>query len=289
MLKYLSFINHAYNGETKTFHNYFSYKHEWIESYGNDDVFGRTIWALGTAVVLAPNESVLSFATRLFLMSVGEVVSLNSPRGWAFSLLGISAYLEKFTGDTLVRRLRGVLAKKLIDSFNNNSSKDWPWNEEVVTYANAKLPHALILCGRSLSDDKMLKTGLSILEWLVNLQLDQEGNVSLIGNNGWFNKDGTRGKFDQQPIEAAALIEASVEAYFCTKDTIWKKRAMQFLGWYLGKNDINSMLYNPTTGGCRDGLHSDGPNLNEGAESTLAWLMSVLSIQSMKIFDESTL
>jgi hypothetical protein len=151
----------------------------------------------------------------------------------------------------------------------------------VLTYDNAKLAHALILTGKDTDDEPMLRHGLHSLEWLVNLQILESGRVSLIGNRGWLARDGKRARFDQQPVEAMALAEACAEAYRVTKDAVWFDRARTFLDWFTGNNDTGSSLYDYQTGGCRDGLHADGPNLNQGAESTLAWLIALLTMMDV--------
>src|SRR6185295_8506565 len=132
---------------------------------------------------------------------------------WAFSLVGLHAYLTKFSGDTTARRIRQTLAARLMTQFKANSSKDWPWCEDMLTYDNAKLPHALILTGKDIGSREMLEQGLHSLEWLVKLQVLDNGRVSLIGNRGWLDRSGKRARFDQQPVEAMAMAEACAEAY----------------------------------------------------------------------------
>jgi hypothetical protein len=275
---YLSFLHYAFDPSTKRFRNFMGFDRRWLEESGSQDVHGRSIWALGLATALAPNDAMLSFAARLFQEAMEEVRNLAAPRSWAFSLVGMHAYLARFEGDTYVRRRRLFLARKLHGLFTANATEEWPWCEELVTYDNAKLPHALILSGQWIPDQAMVDQGLRTLEWLVDLQTTEEGTVSLIGNDGWIDRSGRRARFDQQPVEAMALIEACAEAYRCTRDQVWVERAHRILGWFLGNNDNESILYDYRTGGCRDGLHADGPNLNQGAESTLAWLVSLLTV-----------
>jgi len=278
---YLAFLHYAFNREARRFHNFMSFDRRWLDEVGSEDVHGRTLWALGLATALAPNDAMLSFSTRLFNEAQECVEAFESPRARAFSLVGIHAYLRRFHGDTTARRAREVLAGRLQAAFKQNASAEWPWCEDVVTYANAKLPHALILSGQWLPDEDMLQQGLRSLEWLLDLQVSSEGTVSLIGNQGWLKRSGERARFDQQPIEVMSLVEACAEAHFCTGKKHWIDRARQCLGWFLGNNDTHSILYDYHTGGCRDGLHADGPNLNEGAESTLAWLISLMTVQSL--------
>jgi len=279
---YLAFIHYAFNREARRFHNFMNFDRRWLDEVGSEDVHGRALWALGLATALRPNDAVLSFATRLFNEALETVDAFESPRAWAFSLVGIHAYLRRFHGDTRARRAREVLAKRLHAGLRRNASAEWPWWEDIVTYANAKLPHALILSGRWLPDEEMLRQGLRSLEWLLELQVSPEGTVSLIGNQGWLRRSGQRARFDQQPIEAMSLVEACAEAYYCTGEKRWIERARQCLGWFLGSNDTRSILYDCHTGGCRDGLHADGPNLNEGAESTLAWLISLMTVRILE-------
>jgi len=274
---YLSFLHHAFNSATRRFRNFMTYDRRWLEQSGSEDVHGRAIWAIGLATALAPNEATMSFATRLLGASLEEVDNLTSPRAWAFVLTGLHAYLERFPGDTNVRRIRTRLSQRLYQRFAENATDDWPWCEDTVTYDNAKLPNALILCGQWAPDERMLRQGLTSLAWLVEMQTSEDGSVSLIGNRGWLRRDGTRARFDQQPVEAMSTIEACADAYRATHDAVWARRARRFLNWFTGSNETRTMIYDYQTGGCRDGLHADGPNLNQGAESTLSWLIALLT------------
>ncbi len=198
----------------------------------------------------------------------------------AYSLLGMNAYLEKFSGDSDVRRIREILAERLFNQFENNKTEDWPWLENALNYANAKLPHALLLSGHRMHHSGMIRMGLDTLEWLLAIQTENNHLVP-IGNTGWYEKDGSRSRFDQQPIEAKALVEACAEAFNITRDRIWFNNAVMCFNWFLGQNDLNMSLYDPKTGGCRDGLMADGINMNQGAESSLAWLQSLLTMQKL--------
>ena len=258
-----------------------SFDRKWLEEVGSEDTHGRALWALGLATALAPNEAMLTFANRLFNAALAQAEALSSPRAWAFGLVGIHAYLRKFSGDSHARRVRTSLANRLHQHFAASGSPDWPWCEEVVTYDNAKLAHALILAGQWTPNQDMLDQGMQTLQWLVDLQTNPDGTASFIGNNGWMQRGGHRARFDQQPIEAMAMIEACAEAYQHTQEDVWLEHAHRFLGWFTGNNDTHCDLYDSQTGGCRDGLHADGPNLNQGAESTLAWLISLLTVMKV--------
>lgn len=278
---YFSFLYHAFDFQTKRFRNFMSYDRRWLPEEESEDVHGRCVNALGWAASLAPNEPTQSLAVRLLQQALEPLEHFVSPRAIAFAIVGIHRYLQKFQGDSIARRIRADLAYRLHEFFARNAGPGWPWCEEIVTYDNAKLPHALILSGQWIPDSRLLEQGLQTLEWLVDLQLDKEGTVRLIGNRGWLTRDGHRAHFDQQPIEVMSLIEACAEVYRCTQDKLWLQRARAFLGWFLGNNDTQTVIYDFATGGCRDGLHPDGPNLNEGAESTLAWLISILTVNEL--------
>ena len=279
---YLSFLYHAFNPENRRFRNYMSYDRKWMEDAGSEDVHGRAIWALGLAAVMAPNDATLSFATRLLNASLETMEGLSSPRALAFALVGLHAYLERFSGDTNARRVRALLGGRLYERFVAHATGDWPWCEDAVTYDNAKLPNALILCGQWIPDPRMLQQGLRSLNWLIQLQTTAGESVSLIGNKGWLSRNGVRARFDQQPVEAMATVSACADAYCATKDPIWPHHARRFLDWFTGSNDTRSMIYDYQTGGCRDGLYPDGANLNQGAESTLSWLISLLTAMKLE-------
>ena len=279
--RYMSFLHYAFDESTKSFRNFMSYERLWITEEWSEDVHGRVIHALGQTVALAPNDAVLSFASGLLSSAMEKAETLRSPRAWANALLGMRDYLDHYSGDARVRRIRAVLARRLHEQFENNGSADWPWCEDIVTYDNAKLPHGLIVSAHATDDEAMLACGMRSLGWLVDLQLDGKGVISLIGNKGWLRRDGHRSRFDQQPIEAMGMVEACADAYRVTGDKIWRERAEQFLTWFLGNNETESMLYDYATGGCRDGLNPQGPNLNQGAESTIAWLVALMTIHTI--------
>lgn len=278
---YLAFLRDAFNEETRRFRNFMSFDRAWLEEVGSEDVHGRALWALGLAAAFGPNEGTTAFAVRLFNDSLASVESCSSPRAWAFALVGLHAYLRKLPGDVQARRIRKVLAERLYTLFEQNHEPDWPWCEVQASYDNAKICHALILSGQWMPHDDMLRTGLDSLEWLLRIQTAEDGNLSLIGNQGWLTKGEPKARFDQQPVEVMAIVEACAEAFRCTHNPKWLSEIRRCLGWFLGQNDCRADLYDFKTGGCRDGLQPDGANLNEGAESTLAWLISLITSHSL--------
>lgn len=273
---YLSFINYALNRDTGRFRNFLSYDRRWLEEVGSEDSHGRAIWSLGFTVTYAPDDSILALTTQLFNQSLSACQDLVFPRAWAYSIMGCLLYLQRFDRDKKVNHICGILAQQLRDLFSQNSTIDWPWLEEVVTYDNARLPQALILAGKWFKDENMINQGLRSLEWLWQIQTDTEdGHLSLIGNQGWFFKGKEKARFDQQPLEVPALIDACYEAYLLTKDEHWSKAINRCFNWFLGENDVQEMVYDFKTGGCRDGLYRTSVNQNQGGESTLAWLLAL--------------
>jgi glycosyltransferase involved in cell wall biosynthesis len=295
---YLAFLHSAFNREKGRFRNFLSFDRRWLEEVGSEDSHARAVMSLGETVSLAPNGGVLGYATRLFNDALPVCETFPYPRSMAYTLIGIHTYLRRFGGDTHIRRTRALLAKKLFTLFEKRATDEWPWCEDVVTYGNARLSQALILSGQWLPDDKMLQQGLKSLEWLLDIQTNEEGGISLIGCDGWYTREGKRAIFDQQPIEIMALVEACAEAWRCTSDIKWLNEIRRCLDWFLGRNDIGGVLYDFKTGGSRDGLDPQGTNQNEGAESTLSWLISLMIVYELmggqdsrdgeKIHDEAT-
>jgi len=279
---YLAFLDHAFNGERRRFRNFLGYDRRWLEEQGAEDSHGRALWALGVTVRMAPHQGMAALGLHLFNRGRGVADQFTSPRAWAFTLLGADAYLQRFGGDSDVRRLRDTLALRLFDQFQANGDAEWPWPEDTLTYENARLPQALLLAGRQMERSDLVATGLTSLEWLLKVQTSPRGNLSPIGSSGWWRRVGPRARFDQQPVEAQALVEACLEAFKLTGRRVWLVEARRCLAWFLGQNDLRLPLYDYTTGGCRDGLHPDRTNENQGAESTLAWLCALLSLQLLR-------
>ncbi len=276
--RFLGFLLHSFNEGNGRFRNFMAYDRKWSEKVGSEDAHGRALWGLGESVAYLNNPGQKAMSMTLFRKAITAVERFESPRALAFALVGIHAYLQKFSGDSEVRRVREVIATRLFDQFHDNSTEDWPWLENALNYANGKLSHALLLSGQWMHRGDMVDMGLESLKWLLTIQTEN-GHFVPIGNNGWYEKGGARARFDQQPIEANAMIGACVEAYNITRDKSWTDDAAMCFNWFLGQNDLNMPLYDPKTGGCRDGLMADGINQNEGAESTLAWLLSLMTLQ----------
>jgi len=284
---YLAFIYYAFNYKKNRFRNFMSYERTWLENMGSEDSHARTLWGLGVAVNKAPNQSIRDMAARLFGDAISIVDNFTSPRAWSFAILGMHEYLETFGGDARVRKIQEISAHKLYLLYKDNFKPDWPWFEEKLTYANAALSHGLIIAGQRISRLDMIEAGISSLEWLIEKQMSSEGHISIIGNQSWHKNNGDQSTFDQQPIEIMNLVITCATAFKFTGDKKWINMARKCFSWFLGQNDLGVQIYNYQTGGCRDGLHSQGTNANEGAESTLAWLISLLTMYNL--FEEQVL
>jgi glycosyltransferase involved in cell wall biosynthesis len=279
--RYLAFVWYAFHAETGRFRNFMDYQRRWLEEKGSDDSHGRALWALGAVLGRSHTLALQSMAGRVFEQALPAILDTTSPRAWAFALIGIHEYLRRYSGDRRASQILEGLARLLLELFQSHRSGEWRWYEEGLTYCNAVLPHALLICGQSIPDDTMTEAGLESLSWLANSQrADAEGGHFVpIGSNGFYQRGGERARFDQQPVEAQAMVSASLEAYRITGDKRWRKEARRAFEWFLGRNDLSLPIYDPTTGGCRDGLHPDRPNENQGAESTLAFLQALLELR----------
>ncbi len=279
--RYLAFVWYAFNTETGRFRNFMDYQRHWLEDSGSDDSHGRTLWALGTVLGRSSTPALPSMAGRLFEQALPAILQTTSPRAWAFALIGIHEYLRRYAGDRRASQVREELAGRLLALYQRNRSNEWRWYEAGLTYCNAALPHALLMCGQSMPNKAMTEAGLESLSWLADLQRAEEagGHFVPIGSNGFYQRGGERARFDQQPVEAQAMVSACLEADRITGDKRWRKEARRAFEWFLGRNDLNLPIYDPMTGGCRDGLHPDRANENQGAESTLAFLQALLELR----------
>jgi hypothetical protein len=196
-------------------------------------------------------------------------------------LLGINEYLGRLGGDRHTRQMLELLASRLEHRFEGGSD-DWHWCEDEITYDNAKLPHALLLSGHALGQKSMIEVALRALRWLTELHTSESGYFCPIGCRGFYKRNGDRAKFDQQPVEAHAMVSVCLEAYRLTSDTYWYDQARRAFDWFLGWNDLGLELYSVNTGGCYDGLQVDRVNQNQGAESTLAYLLSLSEMKLMQ-------
>jgi glycosyltransferase involved in cell wall biosynthesis len=285
--RYLAFLGHAFNSANGRFRNFLSYERKWTEGEGSEDSHGRALWALGTVLGRSNDQALRGAAGRLFELAIPAVLAFTSPRAWAFALLGIEEYLGGFPGDRDAQKMSSVVAGRLVDIYRSNQSPGWTWFEDVVAYSNARLPQAVLLAGSRRSENQLVSVGLDALHWLCSTQRFPETDHFVpIGSQGFYRKGRERARFDQQPVEAGGAVSASLAAYRVTADDHWRKEAWSAFNWFLGKNDLQIALYDPVTGGCRDGLHPERVNENQGAESTLSFLMALVEMRLLRESDD---
>lgn len=277
--RYLAFLWHAFDGPSGRFRNFLSFDRRWLEQVGSEDSNARALWAIGVVVGRSIHAGLRGPAARLFNQALPAMLDFTSPRAWAFALFGIQEYLRRFSGDRAARQAREVLADRLLEAYRRTASPDWPWFEEIVAYCNASLPHALLECGRRMGRSDMIEAGLTSLEWLASVQRSRKGHFVPIGSNGFYRRGGERARFDQQPVEAQTMVSACLAASGVTGEARWQEEARRAFEWFLGRNDLGLSLYDSSSGGCRDGLHPDRVNENQGAESTLAFLLALLEMR----------
>ncbi len=283
--RYLAFLWLAFDPATKRFRNCLSYERQWQEPEGSEDSHGRAVWGLGTVLGRSKDTGLRGAAGRLFELAIPSAVEFKSPRACAFALLGLQEYLDSFPGDRAALNASDALANRLLHLYRAHQSTNWNWFENSLAYSNARLPQALLRAGIRSSNSEMISVGIEALDWLTATQrCEVKGHFVPVGSQGFYSKKTEKARFDQQPVEACAAVSACLQAYRATGKARWRKEAWSAFNWFLGDNDLQIALYDPTTGGCRDGLHPDRANENQGAESTLSFLMALLD---MRMLEES--
>ena len=281
--RYASFVDYAFNAETCRFRNFMSYDRRWLEAIGSEDSQARALWALGTCVARTQRRELRTWSADLFMRALPGMLEAQSPRAWAFALLGIREYLQRLRGDRVASRVQAELLGRLVALYEQVNTPDWRWFEDIATYDNARLSQAVLVTADKRTEfARASAIGLESLRWLVEAQRAERGHFRPIGSNGFYRRGEPRARFDQQPLEAHATVSACSEAFRITGDRFWLEEARRAFGWFLGQNDLDTSVYNPDSGGCRDGLHVDRVNLNEGAESTLAFLSALVEIQALE-------
>ena len=283
---YLSYIHYMQNTDG-TFRNFLSFKRDYLDETGSEDSFGRTIWALGYLLGNAPNDAYFQSGREIFFKALPNFEELKSIRSIAYTIIGISLYLYGTPTDEGMIKILLSLTNKLINHYGNNKTDNWKWFESLLTYDNAILPLALLHAFKILKEKRIKKVAFESLDFLSEITL-KEGYLSIIGNEKWFVKDGERSLFAQQPVDALAMVLMFHQAYNLTKEKKYLNNLYTSFMWFLGENDMRMNLYDFETNGCCDGLESYGINRNQGAESTLAYMISHLTIlQAFEDFHET--
>lgn len=280
--RYLAFVRYALDPSSGRFKNFMSYGREWLEPQGSEDSHGRTLWALGTVFAHTSDAGRRVVADELFRAALRAPLEFTSPRAWAYTLIGIHEYLRggpDHGAAGAAVAVRKTLAERLLASFEQVSRQDWPWFEDRLTYANARLSQAMLVAGVSMDRADMRDAGLRSLAWLRTTQRSREGWFFPIGSDGAYVRGAAKAEFDHQPLEAAGMVSACLEAFRLTRETHWTECARTAFEWFLGGNHLEQWVYDAATGGCRDGLHRERRNENQGAEATLSFLTALTELR----------
>ncbi|MGP8122734.1 MAG: glycosyltransferase family 4 protein [Xanthobacteraceae bacterium] len=276
-----AFVQHAWNPDKKRFRNFLSFARNWLEDEGSEDSHGRTLWALGECARGDANSSRRRWAADLFAEALPAVEDFRSPRAWAFTLLGLDAYCTVASSDENARRLRHLLADRLLAILAAVETREWVWFEEGLAYDNARLPQALIVTGIATGQLAYTKAGLRSLRWLMTLQTAPAGHFRPVGTGSFGDKRAAPKPFDQQPLEATATISACLAAWRADGDAAWKVDADRAFAWFLGSNDLSVSLVDVESGSCRDGLHPGRRNENRGGESVVSYLLGLSELRQI--------
>ncbi len=273
---YMSYI-HYMQKDDGSFHNFFSFNRNYLDERGSDDSFGRAIWAVGQLMAAPPNDSYFQAAREIFHSAVPYFSKLQSIRGIANTIIGVTHYMKTAPGDLgMLEKLR-EMSNILVDHYEANQTNTWKWFEPVMTYDNAILPLALLYASTVVNDDKILTTAVNTMHFLSSTTL-KNGYLSVIGNQKWYEMEGEPSIFAQQPLDVMAMVLLFQKAWQVTGDKTYLDNMYTCFMWFLGENDLRMALYDHETKGCCDGLESYGVNRNQGAESTLSYLVSHLAV-----------
>jgi hypothetical protein len=284
--RHVRFLDAAFDRAAGRFRNFRRMDGSWLEGVGSEDSHGRAMLALGETMAAAPDEDLVGSAEALFSQGLPAAERLSALRAQASVLLGCEAAMRSKPTDPTARSYR-LLAKRLGSIFDTRRASDWPWPELRLTYENALPVRALIAAGRYVDSDRMTDVGLEVLDWLIVAQTARAGHFAAIGN-GWWSRDGEKSRFDQQPIEATALLLAAESAYALTSDERYRTAVERAYGWFLGGNDLGASVALPEQGACYDGLTPRGVNTNRGAESTLMWLIASEHVREFRLGRSAT-
>jgi len=273
---YLDFIKYVFQGNGK-FINFVDYNKKLNGKEISEDSFGRTMKALGylTSMENIP-DGMKSEAEDMIKKSSDKSLRLVSPRAISFSIIGLYHYNKTRPSDGNLDLIR-KLADRLVESYNSSSSDEWQWFEGYMTYSNSRLPESLFCAYLATEDKKYLDIGKKTLDFLISVTFEEDV-FEPIGQNGWYSRNGKKARFDQQPVDTASMVQTLLLAKSATGNEEYMNKAMDAFHWFLGKNVLNQMVYNEFTGGCHDGLGHASVNLNQGAESTISYIIARLSL-----------
>lgn len=273
---YLSYLHYMQN-DSGSFRNFLSYQREYLDEVGSEDAFGRTIWALGYLVNNAPSHSYSKFGEELFLNAAAHFRGLTYLRAISNTIIGICYYLKTHPSDNEMLATLDHLTRRLTDAYKSCKGENWNWFENYLTYDNAFLPLSLLHSAEITGKQEVLNIAIESMNFLEGLTLDPK-YFSPVGNIGWHFRDGEKPQYDQQAVDAMAMALMYGQAYQMTNDYQYLKKMFSVYSWFLGENALFAPLYDSETKGCSDGLQHRGINNNQGAESTLAYLITQLTV-----------
>lgn len=274
---YLSFLHHAQRSDGR-FRNVMDYTRCFVDERGTEDTVGRALWGLGAAVAYGPDAAMRVMARQMTEHALR--VELTHPRALAYAIGGLSLFLERYAGAAEVRRALEAMADRLAEQYHAARNGRWHWFHDAFTYANAKIPQAMLLAHKATGNDVFGAIGIETLDFLTE-QTYRDGQFDFIGNRGWYRHGAKRAVYDQQPIEAGYMAEACAAAYEITGAAHYREHARAAVEWLLGRNRLGLPLYDPATGACADGLRRGGVNMNQGAESVVAALLGLLAVADL--------
>ncbi len=280
---YLSYIHYMQNTDG-SFRNFMSFNRNYLDKKGSEDAFGRAIWALGYLIRYAPNDAYYQTGMEIFSKAYTHFSELKSIRGISNTILGISHYLlHRPTDENMLSVLKNI-SYKLLEAYDKHKTTEWKWFEPVLTYDNGLMPHALLHAAEILKDENIKNVGIETMDFLTEVTF-KEGYLSIIGNEKWYHRGEERSEFAQQPIDALAMVLMFYQAFLLTEDKNYLDKLYKSFMWFLGENELRLSLFDFETKGCCDALEKDGINRNQGAESTLSYLISHLTV--LEAFEES--
>lgn len=277
---YLSFLLHMQRLDGKL-HNLLSYARRFQDNVGSEDCMGRALWACGYTMNSNLSEEKKRLSKEIFDQGFKWVSNFKSLRSIAYTILGLQHYQKAFPRDKNLGLNTRTLADQLCEIYQRTSSPDWQWFEPYLTYANARLPQALFEAYITTKDITYLKIGEDTLNFLIKKQIIED-KLLPIGNKTKHIKHAEKALYDQQPLEAECMVQAATTAFRATRKEKYRKAAHIAFHWFLGKNSQNLEVYNPKTGGCYDGITPQGVNLNQGAESTICYLLARLELENIR-------
>jgi len=277
---YLAFLNHMQKPEGN-FHNYLSYERTYLDIDGSEDSLGRTLWGCGVTVNSDLSEDMRLVARDIFDRGLPWALKSTSIRCHASALIGLEQYYKTVPDETLKSAAK-ILGTHIVQYFRDQVKDDWRWFEPCLTYDNARLPQALFVAYALVGDKEFLDVAVEAMDFLQKTLFVNDVFVP-IGNDGWYKRNGNRALYDQQPLEATAMVDAAIDGFYVTNNQCYLDVANLAFEWFLGRNSRSLMVYNPKTKGCCDGISPSNINRNQGAESTVSYLLARLKLEEQKM------